>query len=402
MNRIFFAMIAVGIGFAAWNDTLTELQDGLFLMLRTAVLDVVFPLIGTLAFFLGLMKIAERAGAVALLARGLRPILCRLFPDVPADHPAMGAIVLNLSANALGLGNAATPFGIRAMQHLDQLNTQRGTASNAMCLFVAINTSSVLILPTEMIALRSALGSDDPLIIVPTTLMATAASTTAAIIATLGLQRLSTPHPDTSTHPRNSMWLPLFMITMVLAAVLGIMLAFGPHLTPWILPSIIFGIFTMGILRDVPVYETFVEGAKEGFQVAVQILPYVVAILAAVGMLRGSGAIDAFVATIGPTTAVVGIPAEILPLAGVRPLSGSGALGVATSIMQQHGPDSPIGILASTLQASTETTFYVLAVYGGAVGLKHFRHAIAAALTADVIALLAAVTACTVYGRLHL
>lgn len=402
MNRVFFLMMGTAVAYAAWNGTLLPLQDALFDMLRVAVMDVVFPLIGTLAFFLGLMKIAERAGAIDALARLLRPLLCRLFPDVPADHPAMGAIVLNLSSNALGLGNAATPFGIRAMQHLDELNKDKGVASDAMCLFIAINTSSVLIIPTEMIAIRSALGSDDPFVIVPSTIVATLCSTIAAIVAVRFLRRWSAPHVNhrvDATPP--SLW-PLVAIGVGLACMATLFVAYGPHLTPWVLPALLATVLAAGAWKRVPMYDAFVEGAKQGFEVAITILPYVVAILAAVGLLRGSGAIDAFVVAASPLTAAVGVPSELLPMALVRPLSGSGSLGLATELMQTHGPDSTLGILASTLHGSTETTFYVMAVYGGAIGLQRFRYALAAALTADFVAFFATIAAVSTYAAWHL
>jgi spore maturation protein SpmA len=370
-------------------------------------------LVGVMTLFLGLMKVAEAGGLLTILARLIRPLMVRLFPDVPADHPAMGAMILNLSANALGLGNAATPFGIRAMQELDRLNDSPGTATNAMALFLAINTSSVTLLPTGVIALRAAAGSADPAAILPTTLFATIGSTTVAILAAKFYQRLAPPgtppaaakdHPpingptDPPLQPPESAY-PLWVSILALFALAGmipIAVLFGKAISPWILPGLIAGFLVFGALRRVRIYEVFVEGAKEGFQVALHIIPYLVAILVAVGMLRASGAMDLMVNALAPITGRVGLPAEALPMALMRPLSGSGAYGILAAIIKDPaiGPDSYTGVLVSTLQGSTETTFYVMAVYFGAVQVRRIRHTMAAALTADAAGVIFAIVAC--------
>ena len=376
--------------------------------------------------------------------------MVRLFPDVPADHPAMGAMVLNLSANALGLGNAATPFGIRAMQELDTINPHKGTASNAMVLFLAINTSSVTLLPTGVIALRAAAGSADPAAIVPTTLFATICSTTLAIIAAKIYQRFSrvpadmpadaareddalaaamgtasagpgaddplVAPADGAPHPRGEgtglrsaeadfrsakagaypTWVSVLALGGIVALI-PISVIYGRVISPWIIPGIMVGLLGFGAARKVRVYEVFVEGAKDGFLVAVRIIPYLVAILVAVGMFRASGALDVMVAAIGPLTTLIGLPGEALPMALLRPLSGSGAYGVLASIINDPavGPDSYVGYLVSTFQGSTETTFYVIAVYFGAVQIKRIRHALWAGLTADAAGIIAAVLICS-------
>ncbi len=379
-------------------------------------------LVGVMALFLGLMKVAEQGGLLTIIARALRPLLTRLFPEVPPEHPAMGAIILNLSANVLGLGNAATPFGIRAMQQLDRLNPHKGTATNAMVLFLAMNTSSVTLLPTGVIALRAAAGSSDPAGIVPTTLFATICSTTVAIITAKLLQRYwaipdvppeqapaeSSFLPDELQQPQTEddggdQWpseappgYPLWVSVLVLggiAALVPLTVIYGRTIAPWIIPGLIVALLGFGALKRVRVYEVFVEGARDGFSVALRIIPYLVAILVAVGMLRESGALELLIEPLSQLTRHVGLPGEALPMALLRPLSGSGAYGVLASIIQDPaiGPDSYTGYLVSTFQGSTETTFYVLAVYFGAVQIRRIRHALAAALTADVAGIMAAV-----------
>jgi spore maturation protein SpmA len=384
--------------------------------------DLAIGLVGVMTLFLGLVKVAEAGGMLTILARLIRPVMIRLFPDVPPEHPAMGAMILNLSANALGLGNAATPFGIRAMQELDKLNAQRGTATNAMALFLAINTSSVTLLPTGVIALRAAAGSSDPGGILPTTLFATIGSTATAIVAAklyqrffpikrisdaLGGQGNSVPSPGgeipdplPQPEPGYPGWVTLIALC-ILVAFVPITILYGKNIAPWIIPGLMVGFLGFGIIRRVRIYEVFVEGAREGFQVAVKIIPYLVAILVAVGMLRASGALEAVVAWLGRWTQTVGLPAEALPMALLRPLSGSGAYGILAAIINDPsiGPDSYTGYLVSTLQGSTETTFYVLAVYYGAVQIKKIRHSLAAALTADLAGLVFAVAICAYLYR---
>lgn len=374
-------------------------------------------LVGTMTLFLGLMKVAEAGGMLTVLARLIRPLMIRLFPDVPADHPAMGAMILNMSANAMGLGNAATPFGIRAMQELDRLNPVKGTATNAMALFLAINTSSVTLLPTGVIALRASAGSTDPAAILPTTLFATFCSTLTAIAAVKLYQRFSPmpePEPGSLTPeerdeiadttmeapPGYAPWVSLLAL-MTLLGLIPLTILYGREISPWVIPGLMVALLGFGLARGVRIYEVFVDGAKEGFQVAIRIIPYLVAILVAVGMFRASGALDAVVNTLGSVTGAVGLPAEALPMALLRPLSGSGAYGVLASIMQDPniGPDSYTGLLVSTLQGSTETTFYVLAVYFGAVQVRRMRHTLGAALTADLAGIIASVVICSILFR---
>ncbi len=432
MNAVFFGLVSIAFGVTAWRqigwsattgDATAPMQALGIGMVESAggAVTLAIGLVGVMALFLGLMKVAEAGGLLTVIARLVRPLMVRAFPDVPAHHPAMGAMIMNISANAMGLGNAATPFGIRAMQELDTLNPHKGTATDAMVLFLAINTSSVTILPTGVIALRAAAGSADPAGILPTTLFATILSTAVAFLAVKlyrGFAPLPpAPIPDEAA-PTDAAatteigedisgggypgWASIAALSFI-AALVPVTVIYGHSIAPWIIPGLMIALLGFGVLRKVPVYEMFVEGAKEGFQVAIRIIPYLVAILVAVGMLRTSGALNALVSWVGPVTAYFGMPGEALPMALLRPLSGSGAYGILASIIQDPaiGPDSYVGYLVSTLQGSTETTFYVLAVYFGAVQIKRVRHALAAALTADLAGIAGAVIACSfLYGHL--
>lgn len=427
MNIVFLAIVLIAFAYAGWHQlfyvategTLSPMEALSAAMVESAggAVELAIGLVGVMTLFLGLVKVAEAGGMLTILARLIRPLMVRLFPDVPPDHPAMGAMILNMSANALGLGNAATPFGIRAMQELDKLNPRHGTATDAMALFLAINTSSVTLLPTGVIALRAAAGSGDPAGILPTTLFATIGSTAAAIIAAKFYRRffpmtqatdgpsIKTPVVEESNLETSDLPLGGYPLWVSLAALCGIMaliplaIVYGRSLSPWILPGLMVFFLLFGFFRRVRVYEVFVEGAKEGFQVALRIIPYLVAILVAVGMFRASGALGAMVQWLGGWTARLGLPAEALPMAIMRPLSGSGAYGILASIVNDPaiGPDSYIGYLVSTLQGSTETTFYVMAVYFGAVQVRRIRHTLAAALTADLCGLIFAVIACRIF-----
>lgn len=452
MNVIFFAIVVIsfvvtGVREILWTapaapaaaggpDALSPMAELAKSMLDQAGASVTLAigLVGVMTLFLGLMKVAEAGGLLVIIARTIRPLMTRLFPDVPADHPAMGAMILNFSANVLGLGNAATPFGIRAMQELDRLNPHPGTASNAMVLFLAINTSAITLLPTGVIALRAAAGSSDPSAIVPTTLFATICSTAVAILAAKLYQRFwalpatvelpkhapitrddavftdADPAQDKAELPPISAadaasaypaWISVVALGGIVA-IIPVTILWGRVISPWIIPGIMVALLTFGWARRVPVYEVFVDGAREGFNVAVRIIPYLVAILVAIAMLRASGTLELFVRAVGPLTSLVGLPAEALPMALLRPLSGSGAYALLASTINDPaiGPDSYVGILVSTIQGSTETTFYVLAVYFGAVQIKRMRHALAAGLTADVAGIAAAVIIClALFGR---
>ena len=429
MNAVFFALVLVAFAVAgfrelAWvagaADAKSPMEALSLAMVESATASVTLAigLVGVMALFLGLMKVAEAGGLLVIIARTVRPLMVRLFPEVPAEHPAMGAMILNMSANVLGLGNAATPFGIRAMQELDKLNPNKGTATNAMALFLAINTSSVTILPTGIIALRAAAGSSDPAAILPTTLFATICSTAIAILAAKTYQRFAgypAAASDESSEADDSAsgatetadlkdaaqaypaWVSLSVLG-VIVALIPLTLLYGRQISPWVIPGLMVALLGFGVARKVAVYEVFVEGAKDGFQVALRIIPYLVAILVAVGMFRASGALDMLLTPIGSVTRHIGLPPEALSMALLRPLSGSGAYGIVASILENPdiGPDSYVGYLVSTLQGSTETTFYVIAVYFGAIQIRRIRHTLAAGLTADLAGIAAVVIICSI------
>jgi len=422
-------MVLIAFFTAAWNQFTWVPEAGMdspMERLTKAMVDsagsaveLALGLVGVMTLFLGLMKVAEAGGLLKVIARLIRPLMVRLFPDVPPDHPAMGAMILNLSANVMGLGNAATPFGIRAMQELNTLNAHPGTATNAMVLFLAINTASVTLLPTGVIALRASAGSADPAGILPTTLFASIVATISAILVTRALRDFfpvrdtdepapveeevrnaaATASGQTAAQEEAGEGYPLWAGALALGAVVAVVpltIFFGKAISPWIIPGLMIGFLTFGMARGVCVYEVLVDGAREGFQVAVRIIPYLVAILVAVGMFRASGAMEILVKGLGGWTGMLGLPPEGLTMAILRSLSGSGAYAVLASFIKDPaiGPDSYTGYLVSTIQGSSETTFYVLAVYFGAVQVKRIRHALAAGIIADLIAVIASVVIC--------
>jgi len=374
----------------------------------TAV-NIAIGLIGIMALWLGVMKVAEDAGLIALIAKWLKPVMKKLFPDVPPDHPAMGSMIMNISANMLGLGNAATPFGLKAMEELDKLNPDKGTATNSMVTFLAINTAGLTLIPATAIAVRAAAGSSDPAIIIGTSIFGAGCATIAGITAAKVLEKFPVSGGFTNWFRRSLKGILIFLSIILLIVLVGItgigtLLAgalqfikpeyfkrFIEILSIVAIPALIIFFIGYGAIKKVRVYEQFVEGAKEGFNIAVRIIPYLVAMLMAIGIFRAGGAMDWLIYILKPFTDLIGMPAEALPMALMRPLSGSGSLGIMTEIIKVHGPDSFIGIMVSTFFGSTETTFYVLAVYFGAINIKNTRHALPAGLIADIAGILAAV-----------
>lgn len=397
MNVVFYLLIAIAVGMAAWTGTAET--DVMALVGKGALdgarggVDLAIGLVGAMTLFLGLMKVVEAAGALDRLARLIRPVMVWIFPDVPADHPAMGAMIMNIAANVLGLGNAATPFGIRAMQELEKLNPQTGTATNAMVRFLAINTSGVAVLPTGVIAMRAAEHATDPASIFVPTLVASALNTVVAVLAARAFERLW-PAPPGESVPRARVRLvevlPLSLVVGALVGLVAVVYQVGERASSWIIPMLILGMLTVGVVGRVKVYETFIEGARDGFNSAMRIIPYLVAILAAVGMFRQSGAMAALVGLVTPFARLVGMPPEVAPLAILRPLSGSGAFALTGELTKTYGPDSFIATVAGTMQGTTETTFYVLAVYFGSVGVFRTRHAVLTGLCSDLSGILAA------------
>lgn len=371
----------------------------------TAV-NIALGLIGIMALWLGIMKIAEDAGLIRIIANLVRPITRFLFPSVPHDHPAIGSIIMNLSANMLGLGNAATPFGLKAMEQLDELNEEKGTATNAMCMFLAVNTAGLTLIPATAIAIRAAAGSSDPTIIIGTSFFGALCATTVGITSAKIFAALSAKHikfKEWLLKNRKGIIAATILIALVvLFSVTGLAASFFSNLDPEVfksliqivstvaIPFIIIAFVTFGAVKKVKIYETFVEGAKEGFEIAVRIIPYLVAMLVAIGIFRAGGAMNYLTELVKPATDLIGMPPEALPMAFMRPLSGSGALGIMAEILSVHGADSFIGVLVSTIMGSTETTFYVIAVYFGAVNISRTRYALAAGLLADLAGILGA------------
>lgn len=370
--------------------------ESLFAMARLSV-EVMVLLFGTLTLWLGFLRIAEKAGIVEVLARLLSPLFRRLMPEVPAGHPALGLITLNFTANALGLDNAATPIGLKAMRALQQLNPLPAVASNAQILFLVLNASSLTLLPVTIFMYRAQQGAADPTLVFLPILIATSASTLAGFLAVALVQRLKLTDPVVLGWLGGS------------ALVLGALMAFLASLSATALASlssllgnlVLFGLILLFLLwgawRRVPVYESFVEGAKEGFDVAKNLLPYLVAMLCAVGVLRASGALDILLDGLRYCVTAAGLDSrfvEAMPTALVKPFSGSAARAMLIETMQTTGVDSFPSLVAATVQGSTETTFYVLAVYFGAVGIQRARHAVGCALVADVAGVLASIAVC--------
>lgn len=371
--------------------------------------NIALGLIGIMAMWLGVMKVAEEAGLIKIIAKALKPVTKFLFPDVPADHPAMGAMIMNISANMLGLGNAATPFGIKAMEELEKINPNKGVASNTMCTFLTVNTAGLTLIPATAIAVRAAAGSSDPAIIIGTSIFGASCATITGITAAKILEKFPLKNINILQLIKTN--LKKFLIFFGILLIVSIAIATGmasvfaalfSFVTPELfkniiqifsilaIPMLIFLFIGYGAIKGVKVYEKFVDGAKEGFDIAIRIIPYLVAMLVAIGIFRAGGAMDLLTMILKPFTDLIGMPAEALPMAIMRPLSGSGSLGIMAEIIKVHGPDSFIGILVSTFFGSTETTFYVIAVYFGAVNIKKIRHALVAGLIADTAGILGA------------
>tara|TARA_R110002096_G_scaffold147671_19_gene307766 strand:+ start:30509 stop:31939 length:1431 start_codon:yes stop_codon:yes gene_type:complete len=471
LNYIWFALIVIGVFVAGLLGNIQGdegIAEGAWASAKVAI-NLAIGLIGLMMLWLGMLRLAERAGLIRVLARGIRPVMTRLFPDVPAEHPAMGAMIMNMAANMLGLGNAATPLGLKAMNELNRLNPNPGTATNAMCTFLAINTSSVTLIPATAIGLVAAAGIANPYAIVAPAIGATFCSTVVAIIAVKFFQRLpffqvkedalessqmekeaqsvekalDEPEGDEveiSHQPISGKMRVLIGVVAVMMVTVAVF-EFAPQVRQTFLDStglqeiidqnaamaeagkevrdrrgvvefsgwkgilnstsallipLIFVLFTLAALaRGVRVYEDFVEGAKEGWDVALRIMPFLVGMLVALGIFRGSGALMLLQWGLKPILDVVHFPVDVLPMALMRPLSGSGSMSIMSEILAT--PDIALWIkyTAATMFGSTETTFYVLAVYFGSVAVRRTRHALAAGLCADAAGVIAAVAICS-------
>jgi spore maturation protein SpmA len=434
LNAIWVGLVVLAVLVAGFTGRMEAVSQAALDGAKDAI-TLVIGLSGGMILFLGLVKVASDGGLLRVFIRMLRPVLRRLFPEVPPEHPAMHAMIMNLAANMLGLGNAATPFGLKAMVELDRLNPQRGSATNAMALFLAINATAFhLMPPTGTVFVRVAAGSQAPFAIWVPTVLATLASTLTAVAVCLALQRLPLfrPRPPTDVAPalpvsadlpeaklpgldapaaNGSPWRGALVGGIALLVLWGLIRQWATHapevgtwpflrdtvLQHWLLPLLILGFVAIGVLGRVRVYDVLIEGSKEGLAVTARIAPYLVAILVAVAMFRASGALEMLVSALDPFTSAVGFPAEALPMALLRPLSGSGAFAVMAEAMKVYGPDSFVGLLICTLQGSTETTFYVLAVYLGVVGVRDSRHILWACLAGDLAGYAAATAACHLF-----
>ena len=395
-----FFVVAAIAGVTRWiggdPGVWAAMVESLFAMAKLSV-EVMILLFGTLTLWLGLLRIAEKAGLVDALGRALAPLFARLMPEVPRGHPALGLITLNFAANGLGLDNAATPIGLKAMKALQELNPLPHTASNAQILFLVLNASSLTLLPVSIFMYRAQQGAADPTLVFLPILLATSASTLVGLLSVALVQRLKLWDPVVLAYLiPGALLLGGFMALLagLSATALASLSSLLGNLT---LFSLILLFLLLGSLKKVPVYETFVDGAREGFEVAKNLLPYLVAMLCAVGVLRSSGALDVLldgirwcVEGLGWDTRFV----EALPTALVKPFSGSAARAMLIETMQTHGVDSFPALVAATVQGSTETTFYVLAVYFGAVGIQRARHAVGCALAAELAGVLAAIGVC--------
>jgi spore maturation protein SpmA len=351
-------------------------------------------LTGVLALWLGIMKIGENAGVIKAFARLLRPLFRRLFPEIPDDHPAIGSIVMNISANMLGLDNAATPMGLKAMKEMQELNNDKEIASNAQILFLVLNTSGLTLIPISIMVYRAQLGAADPTDIFIPILLATFFSTMVGLITVALFQKLKLFD--------KVVLLYLGGITAIIATIIWIFVKLPQEQAQIVsqvssnvlLFSIIISFIIAGLIKKINVYEAFIEGAKDGFKIAVKIIPYLIAILVAIGVFRASGAMDYLITAIAKFVGLFGINTdfvEALPTAFMKPLSGSGARGMMVDAIKTFGADSFVGRLASTIQGSTDTTFYILAVYFGSVGIKRTRYAVTAGLIADFAGIVAAI-----------
>ena len=403
LNSLWVSFFFIATFSAIWrwfgkgdSAVFATMVDSLFSMAKLSV-EVMVLLFGTLTLWLGFLKIAEHAGLVKKIAEWLSPLFKRLMPEVPKNHPAVGLMTMNFIANALGLDNAATPIGLKAMRSLQSLNPKSTVASNAQILFLVMNASSLTLLPVSIFMYRAQQGAPDPTLVFLPILLATSASTLAGFLSVAFIQRIKLRDPIVLA------WLIgittfLSILIFFLSSLSALALAsFSSLLGNTTLFGLIIIFLLAGILRRVHVYESFIEGAKEGFDVAKNLLPYLVAMLCAVGVLRASGALDVALDMIRYLANSLNWDTrfvDALPTALVKPFSGSAARAMLIDTMTTHGVDSFPSLLAATVQGSTETTFYVLAVYFGAVGIQRARHAVACALFADFVGVLASIAVC--------
>ena len=400
LNYIFIAFFMIAFAIALFKlivlgdvEVFPAMMNSTFDSAKTGF-EISLGLTGVLSLWLGIMNVGEKGGIVNVIARILSPIFSKLFPDIPKGHPVTGSIFMNIAANMLGLDNAATPLGLKAMEQMQSLNTNKTTATNPMIMFLVLNTSGLTLIPVSIMVYRAQLGAAQPTDIFIPILIATFFATLAGIIITSIYQRINLFN--------KTMLLTLGGMCLVVGGIIWGFSAMDKETMSLVstttanvlLMSIIVGFFAAGIRKNINVYETFIEGAKDGFTTAVRIIPYLVAILVAIGVFRASGAMDALIGGIGYLVEGLGFSAEwvgALPTALMKPLSGSGARGMMVDAMTTYGADSFIGRLSCIFQGSTDTTFYILAVYFGSVGIRNTRHAVACGLLADIAGITAAI-----------
>ncbi len=395
---VFFFVLAFVVGlikliFFGDMEVFPAMVNSTFDMAKTGF-DISLGLTGVLTLWLGIMKIGERGGIIKIFSRLIGPFFNRLFPELPKDHPAHGSIMMNLAANMLGLDNAATPMGLKAMTQMQDVNPVKDTASNAQIMFLVLNTSGLTIIPISIMVYRSQLGAVNPSDIFIPILLATYFSTITGLIAVAIMQKIK-------------LWDKVILLYLggMTAFIIAIILYFSSIEKEQIalisrvvsnvfLFSVIVSFILLAFIRKVNVYESFIEGAKDGFNIAIKIIPYLIAILVAIGVFRASGAMDLFIQSIEKLCIILGVNGDFipaLPTALMKPLSGSGARGMMVDAMTQYGADSFVGRMTSVLQGATDTTFYIVAVYFGAVGIKNTRYAITCGLVADLAGIIAAI-----------
>ncbi len=399
LNYIWIALFAIGVLvgvirlFCGDAEALPAMMDSTFDMSKTAF-EMTLGLTGTLTLWMGIMKIGEDSGLVNKLAKFLSPVLTKLFPEIPKNHPALGSIFMNISANMLGLDNAATPVGLKAMQELQSINKEKDTASNSMIMFLVLNTSGLTIIPVSIMAYRAQFNAADPTDVFIPLLLTTMCSTLVGLVVVSIYQKINL---------FQRAFLLMFAVIAALVSALFITLMgmdsegmqkFCRLLTAILILGIILTFIFSGVFKRLNVYNSFITGAKDGFHVAVSLIPYCVAILAAVGVFRASGALDAVQDGVKAGVEWCGLNSDwvsALPVALLKPLNGAGARGMMLETFTSFGPDSFVGHLASVLQGSTDTTFYILAIYFGSVGIKKYRYSVTCGLLADLAGMIAAV-----------
>ncbi len=390
---IAFAVALVKLLFFGDVNVFPEIMGSTFDMAKLGF-EISLGLTGVMTLWLGLMKVGENGGVVRVMAKVVGPLFRKLFPEIPKDHPVTGSIMMNLAANMLGLDNAATPLGLKAMTQLQELNPQKDTATNSMIMFLVLNTSGLTIIPISIMVYRAQLGAADPSDIFIPILLATFFSTMAGIISVAVMQRINLLNKIVLAYLGGFTLLVSLIIwyfTIIPQQQISVISSVASNI---ILFSIIISFIALALVRRVNVYESFIDGAKEGFMIAIKIIPYLVAILVAIGVFRASGAMDFIIDGIGWTVAQLGINNDFvpaLPTAFMKPLSGAGARGMMVDAMNTFGADSFVGRLAATFQGSTDTTFYILAVYFGSVSIRKTRYAVTCGLIADFAGIIASI-----------